>query len=135
MNYQIDDAIIKMHPDMYCTPCDQHVLMTQTRRLSPFQVIDLSCNYLSIDKEDLISKKRFLRLVDARYMISDMLYNDTFLNLTLQNIGIILGGRDHTTILYGRKVVKNMIYSEPTYREKLLKLHLHVYHTLAYFKH
>jgi len=135
MNYKIDDAIRNMHPDMYCKPCDQHVLTTQTRRLSPFQVIDLSCNYLCIDKEDLISKKRYARLVDARYMISDLLYNDTFLNLTLLNIGIILGGRDHTTILYGRKVVNNMIFSEPQYKEKLKELHLHVYHTLSYFNH
>lgn len=135
MNYKLNDAIRNMHPDMYCTPCDNHNFKVQTRRLSPFEVIDLSCNYLCIEKEDLISKKRYARLVDARYMISDMLYNDTFLNLTLLNIGIILGGRDHTTILHGLKVVKNMIFSEANYREKLLKLHLHVYHTLSYFKH
>ena len=135
MNYQINDAIRNMHPNMYCTPCDNHEFKTQTRQLSTFEVIDISCRYLDIDKADLISKKRFLRLVDARYMIADMLYNDTFLNLTLQDVGIILGGRDHTTIMYGMKVVKNMIFSEANYREKLLKLHLHVYHTLSYFKH
>jgi chromosomal replication initiation ATPase DnaA len=135
MNYKINDAIRNMHPDMYCTPCDHHNFKVQTRRLSTFEVIDISCQYLHIDKQDLISKKRHLRLVDARNMISDMLYHDSFLNLTLQDVGIILGGRDHTTIIHGLRTIDNMIFTEPEYKEKLRQLHLHVYHTLSYFKH
>ena len=135
MKYNTKDEIIKMNPEIYCNSCNQHPFQLETKRLNPFQVIELSCDFLCVNQSDVISKKRHRNLCDARHMISDLLYNDGYLNLSLSNIGLILGGRDHTTILNSKKIVKNLIFSNDDFREKLMKLHLHVYHTTRYFKH
>jgi chromosomal replication initiator protein len=135
MNYQLNDAIRNMHPEMYCTPCDHHNFKVQTRQLSTFEIIDITCNYLKIDKERLISKIRKRSLVMGRYLLADLLYHNKFLDLSLSEVGIIIGGRDHTTVIHGLQSIKNMIFCEPEYKEKIKQLHLHVYHTLAYFKY
>ena len=71
----------------------------------------------------------------GRYLLADLLYHNKFLDLSLSEVGIIIGGRDHTTIIHGLRSIENMIFWEPEYKEKIRQLHLHVYHTLAYFKH
>lgn len=135
MNHELKDKIIQMNPDIYCKSCIHHPFHIQTQRLNPFEVIERSCIFLCVKQSDVISKKRHRNLCDARHMISDLLYNDEYLNLSLANIGIMLGGRDHTTILNSKRIIKNLIFSNDHFREKLLKLHLHVYHTTMYFTH
>jgi chromosomal replication initiation ATPase DnaA len=129
------DSIININKSIYCIPCIEHPFLITTQQLSPFEVIDLACEFLKLNPSDVISKKRDRNLVDARHMIADLLYNDEFLNLSLKNCGEILGGRDHSTILNSRKIIKNLIFSYPNFREKLFKLHLYVYHTSDYFNH
>lgn len=129
------DKIINMNKSIYCISCTDHPFVIGTQKLSPFEIIDNSCEFLKLNKSDVISKKRDRHLVDARHMIADLLYNDEFLNLSLKNCAILLGGKDHTTIINARKVVSNLIFSSPNFKEKLFKLHLYVYHTSDYFKH
>lgn len=135
MNTWHKDMIINLHKSMYCNACDDHPFKTQTKRLNPFEVIERSCDFLGLKEQDVLSKKRHRRLCEARFMIGDLLYHDKYLNLSLANIGFILGGRDHTTILHGKKMIDDLIFSNPDFKEKLFNLHLYVYRTSSYFTH
>jgi len=66
-------------------------------------IIDAVCNYFNVSTADLISKKRTKNIVEPR-MIAIYLILD-FLGLTLDQIGELFGGRDHTTIIHSREKI------------------------------
>jgi hypothetical protein len=61
------------------------------------------------------NKSRRRELVDARHMIMRLLH-DT--NITLVQIGIIMGGRDHTTVIHGLKQHENLYDTNTAYRKQ-----------------
>ncbi|MBQ8394629.1 MAG: chromosomal replication initiator protein DnaA [Clostridia bacterium] len=68
--------------------------------VTPDKLLTAVCGYYKITKDDLIGKSKKADLVKARqicaYLMCDML------SLPLVSVGNILGGRDHTTIMYAR---------------------------------
>lgn len=70
-------------------------------------VIDCTCKYFDVNKEDLLGKKRDKKIVEPRqiciYVISEML------PLPLTTIGEIMGGRDHTTVLHAKNKVSSLV--------------------------
>ena len=70
-------------------------------------VIDAVCSYYKQKREDLLGKGKKADLVKARqicaYLMCDML------SLPLVAIGNYLGGRDHTTIMYSRDKVQELL--------------------------
>ena len=70
-------------------------------------VIDCTCKYFDVSKEDLLGKKRDKKIVEPRqiciYVISEML------PLPLTAIGEIMGNRDHTTVLHAKNKVVSLI--------------------------
>jgi chromosomal replication initiator protein len=119
----------------YCDCCKEHPLQSGTLRLTPEEVIERVCNYLKVDMKKVISKNRDRQLVNARCMISDMLYHDTFLTLSLKTIGELLGNRDHTTIINANRILRNLISTNPDFRAKYINTHLAVYTTTSYYVH
>ncbi|MCI8613232.1 MAG: chromosomal replication initiator protein DnaA [Clostridia bacterium] len=63
-------------------------------------IIDATCRYFRISREDLVGKKKTKEVVEPRqlciYLITDML------DLPLATIGNLFGGRDHTTVMHAR---------------------------------
>lgn len=62
-------------------------------------VIESVCNYYRIKPTQIKGPKRDAPIVRARQIAMYLLKNE--LGLTLVEIGNVLGGRDHTTIMYG----------------------------------
>lgn len=75
--------------------------------LSFDSIVDATCSYYNIKKEEVIGKKKLKQIVQARqiaiYLINDML------GVPLATIGSYFGGRDHTTIIYARDKIEEMI--------------------------
>lgn len=69
------------------------------------ELIESIENWLSLNME-VKSKSRFMELVDQRRMISFILKKNT--NLTLRDIGKVLGGKDHGTIIHAIKTHRNL---------------------------
>ncbi|KAF0193915.1 MAG: chromosomal replication initiator protein, partial [bacterium] len=59
---------------------------------------------------DLIGPKRQKELVLPRHLTMYILSEE--LGLTVEKIGEILGGRDHTTVMHGRDKIKQLIVSD-----------------------
>lgn len=74
------------------------------------KIISTVSEYFHIPSSDIIGKKKNKEIVEARmvavYLICEML------NLPLVTIGQIFGGRDHTTIMYSRDKISNMISTD-----------------------
>ena len=80
---------------------------TDLKNLTPKQVLIKVCEYFSIKQLDLIGPRRIKGLVLPRHLAMHILSED--LNLTVEKIGEIMGGRDHTTVMHGRDKIKKLI--------------------------
>ena len=93
--------------------CDEllkDIFTTKTGNVSVDKIITAICKFYNLAIGDVLSKKRQKDLVQARQIAMYLLRYE--LNLSYPLIGIELGGRDHTTIIYGsdkieRDIVKN----------------------------
>ena len=124
---------------MNCQPCNYHTLQPKNdsvRQLKrPDSIIKSVCYYLDIPVGKLISNNRKRNLTEARHMISDLLYSDKYLNMSLALIGKMLGGRDHTTTLHSIRYVQNQCSYNPHFVEKYMNLHKFIYGHILYYKY
>lgn len=80
------------------------------KNLSPKQVITKVCEYFKIKQTDLVGPKRIKELVLPRHLLMHIMSEQ--LNLTVEKIGQLLGGRDHTTVMHGRDKIKKLITTD-----------------------
>lgn len=81
-----------------------------TKISDPKQVILAICNYFNLNSKDLTGPKRQKELVLPRHIIMYILSEE--LGMTVEKIGQMLGGRDHTTVMHGRDKVKELLSSD-----------------------
>jgi chromosomal replication initiator protein len=99
------------------------LIIEDNRRLQRLQSPDSSkiiretCKQFSVTKEELISTKRTKELVIPRQAAMYLLRETSTLSLT--KIGEILGGKDHSTILYGIKIAKEKAKTDPLFQRQL----------------
>lgn len=77
-----------------------------THILSLDSIVDATCSYFNIKKQEVIGKKKLKQIVMAR-QIAIYLIND-LLGVPLATIGSYFGGRDHTTIIYARDKIEEL---------------------------
>lgn len=77
-------------------------------------IIEATCNYFKVSREDLIGKKKTKEIVEPRqlciYLIIDIL------GLPLKVVGDMFGGRDHTTIINARDKMAEKTASLPRFK-------------------
>lgn len=74
-------------------------------------IVKLVCDYFDVKSTQLKGPKRDASLVRARQITMYLLKKE--LDLTLVEIGNILGGRDHTTIMHGLDKIEGLLPSNP----------------------
>lgn len=79
----------------------------ELKNLTSKQVISKVCLYFAIKQSDLTGPKRQKELVLPRHLVMYILSEE--LGLTVEKIGEVLGGRDHTTVMHGRDKIKRLI--------------------------
>lgn len=78
---------------------------------TPDVIIKVICKFFNIAHEDLIGKKRLKELVYPRQLAMYLLRHE--LNMSFPLIGRELGGKDHTTVIYGvEKIEKEAARNE-----------------------
>ena len=80
------------------------------KNLTPKQVMIKICEYFNIKQTDLVGPKRIKELILPRHLTMQILSEE--LHITVEKIGEILGGRDHTTIMHGRDKIKKLIITD-----------------------
>jgi len=69
-------------------------------------IIDSVCTRMDITKDDLLSKRRYKNIVEARQVAMYVIHKR--LSCTLNEIGRVFG-LDHSTVLYSIKTITNFI--------------------------
>ena len=108
---------------MQCEPCyplqNTNLVFRMSIKLTMDVLINRACLYLGIeDPEILRTKSREGKFVGPRQMIMAALCY--YKGFTLTEIGKWFGGRDHTTVIHSKAVVKDYCDTEPEYKENYL---------------
>ena len=74
--------------------------------ITPALITDTVCEHYGVRKEDIISKKRNTDIVVPRQII--MYLCREYTDASLEEIGKILGKKDHTTVMSGINKIKNL---------------------------
>lgn len=85
----------------------------QSNSLTPRHLISVCARYFNIKTGDLCGQARQKNLVTARHFTAYLLISE--LKLPLKEVGHLLGGRDHTSIMHARdKIQSDLSTSPPT---------------------
>lgn len=80
---------------------------TETQEdVTPEKIVSAVCTYFKQKRDDLIGKNKKADFVKARQICAYLMCE--MLSLPLVSIGNILGGRDHTTIMYARDKMEKL---------------------------
>lgn len=90
----------------------------QLSNISHKQVLSAVCQHFDIKLNELVGPKRVKGLVLPRHLTMHILSED--LNLTVEKIGEILGGRDHTTVMHGRDKIKKLAVTDKEVQKALM---------------
>ncbi|GFZ83291.1 chromosomal replication initiator protein DnaA [Nesterenkonia alkaliphila] len=77
------------------------------KEITAQQIINATADYYSFSVEDLMSKSRSRNLVTARQIAMYLLRELT--EMSLPKIGQELGGRDHTTVIYAERKIRELM--------------------------
>ncbi len=79
----------------------------KSKVITPQLIIDTVCEHYGTKKEDIFSKKRNAEIVLPRQVIMYLCREHT--DASLEEIGKLLGKKDHTTVMSGIKRIKKQI--------------------------
>ncbi len=86
--------------------------------LHPDEIINTVCDFYHIKTTQLRGSKRDASLVKPRHVCMFLLKEE--LGLPLIEIGNLLGGRDHTTVLHGVDKIRNLAAKESGFNEEIM---------------
>ena len=87
---------------------------TERTDLTAEKIINTVCDFFKVTKEEIVGKKRNKEIVEPRQLCVYLI--DEMLNIPLQAVGDLLGGRDHTTIMHARDKISNQVKINPHIR-------------------
>lgn len=84
-------------------------------QLTPRHLISVCAKHFNVKTGELTGNSRKKELVSARHITAYLLLTET--NLPLKEVGNLLGGRDHTSIMHARDKVSSDINTNHTVRQ------------------
>jgi len=95
-----------------------YMVEEKKQHLHADDIISYVCSYYNIKPTQLKGPRRTSSLVKARQVTMYLLQSE--LRLTLVEIGNLLGGRDHTTVIHGVDKIKNLVDKKERVSEDIL---------------
>jgi len=100
-------------------------LLPRHNNLTPQEIVSRVAESFGISEQDMRGRGRSREVVLPRQIAMYLLRTEA--NISLPQIGEELGGRDHTTILYGCGKIKEMIESDDRLRRQVLQIKEELY--------
>lgn len=88
--------------------------------MTPAVILNAVADYFQVSAEALRAKKREHRLVLARQIVIYLIRQRT--NCPLQDIGRLLGGREHSTILRGYQRISSLLDTDATVQDSVKQI-------------
>lgn len=95
-------------------------LLPQHNQLEPDRVMDVVASAFGISKEKMLSRERTREAALPRQVVMYLLREEA--NVSLPQIGEVLGGRDHTTVIYACEKVADMIERDDRLRKQIVQI-------------
>ncbi len=95
-------------------------LMPESKELEPQQILMTIAQEYGVSLEELLSKSRSQRIAFPRQIAMYLLREES--ELSLPKIGELLGGRDHTTVMYGHEKISDLLETDKNLRRKLVNI-------------
>jgi chromosomal replication initiator protein len=89
------------------------------------QVIDAVCSYYNVSNDALFSTSRSRSIAFPRQIVMYLARTET--DASLPQIGLQLGNRDHTTVLYGYEKISSLLDTNSTTRRDILEIKASLY--------
>ena len=89
----------------------------QPKEISPTLIINVVAEHFGVNPDDITSKKRNSEFVEARQVVMYLCRSMT--DTSYQNIGRILGKKDHTTIIHGVNKITDELRTNDDLRNKV----------------
>jgi len=89
-------------------------------QVAPDRVIDTVCTYYNMSRRAMFGKARARMVARPRMILMYLLRTE--LNLPLEEIGNLIGGRDHTTAIHAVDRITNLATTNVNIREDILKI-------------
>lgn len=100
-------------------------LVGRRAHITPSQVIETVAKFYNISVADMVSPSRNKELVQPRQIAMYLLRQET--DASLPEIGGLLGGRDHTTIIHGVERIKDRLETEEQLRRDVMSVREQLY--------
>jgi chromosomal replication initiator protein len=100
-------------------------LLPRQRTLTPPQIIEVVAGFYNVTGKDLLGPDRTKEVAMARQVAMYLIREET--DASLPAVGEALGGRDHTTIMYGYKKIADMIERDDNLRRQMIALRERLY--------
>ena len=100
-------------------------LLPNRPEVSSKEIMGTVAVYYGLSLEDLRSKRRSRRIAHPRQVAMYLLREET--DASLPQIGAELGGRDHTTVLYGYERVRARIAQDDQFKHEVMSIKAQLY--------
>lgn len=90
------------------------------KNVSPEKMIDVVCGHYSIGRRAILGKTRSRMVARPRQILMYMLRTE--LGLPLEEVGRLVGGRDHSTVLHGVDKITQLASNDVQIREDILQI-------------
>ncbi len=95
-------------------------LMPESREIEPEHILNTIAQQFGVSMEELLSHNRSQRIAFPRQVAMYMLREES--ELSLPKIGEILGGRDHTTVMYGHDKITDLLDRDKNLRRQIVNI-------------
>ncbi len=95
-------------------------LVTHQRALTPTEIMETVARFYRLETSDLTGRRRKKEVVIPRQMAMYLMRQET--QSSLPEIGQALGGRDHTTVLYGCDKIASQLEADDQLRRQMLAI-------------
>jgi len=95
-------------------------LMPESREIEPEQILTTIAHEYGVTIDELLSQSRSQRVAFPRQVAMYILREES--ELSLPKIGQLLGGRDHTTIMYGHEKITDLLERDKNLHRKIVNI-------------
>lgn len=104
-------------------------MLPQGGGLTTEQIIEAVARQFNVEEERLLSRERSREVALPRQVAMYLLREET--SASLPSIGEALGGRDHTTVMYGCDKITDLMETDDSLRRRVFAVREHLYHEIG----
>lgn len=122
-------SLIRMPVTLDLTRQALHNLVARQEKLTIDDILNVVARHYNVSQTELLGRSRRKEIAQARQMVMYLVREET--NTSLPQIGRALGGRDHTTVLYGSEKIASQIERDDALRRDVMAIRERLYREAA----